>query len=81
MQPDVYTVQDIAATARVPERLVASLLARGEIRSVAAFAPAGQPVDPAFYAYVPQEEAVRVVRALAAGLPVAAPVPAGGLGR
>ena len=41
MPPDVYTAQDIAAAARVPERLVISLLARGEIRSVAAFAPAG----------------------------------------
>ena len=29
MPPDVYTALDIAAAARVPERLVASLLARG----------------------------------------------------
>jgi TonB family protein len=81
MQPDVYTALDIAAAARVPERLVVSLLARGEIRSLAAVAPSGRPIDPAFHGYVPQDEAVRVVRALAAGLPVAAPAPPGGLGR
>jgi len=81
MPPDVYTAQDIAAVARLPERLVVSLLARGEIRSVAAFAPAGVPIDPAFYAYVPQHEAVRAVRALKAGLPVAVPAGAGELGR
>jgi len=81
MQPDVYTVQDIAAAAGVPERLVAHLVARGEIRSVAALMPAGHPVDPGLYGYVSHEEAVRAVRALAAGLPVAMPVPAGTLGR
>jgi periplasmic protein TonB len=81
MQPDVYSAVDIAAAARVPERLVVSLLGRGEIRSVAAFVPSGHPVEPALYTYVPQAEAIRAVRALAAGLPVAAPVPAGALGR
>ena len=81
MPPDVYTAEDIAAAARVPERLVVSLLARGEIRSVAAFAAGGQPISPSFYEFVPHDEAVRAVRALAAGLPVAAPVPAGQLGR
>ena len=44
MPPDVYTAQDIAAAARVPEGLVTTLVARGEIRSVAALLPAGQPV-------------------------------------
>src|SRR5262245_38255993 len=44
MQPDVYTALDIAAAARVPERLVVSLLARGEIRSLAAIAPTERPI-------------------------------------
>lgn len=81
MQPDVYTARDIAAAARVPERLVATLIARGEIRSVASQLPAGHAVEPALYSFVGHEEAVRAVRALAAGLPVAVPVPAGSLGR
>ena len=68
MPPDVYTAQDIAAAARVPDRLVTSLLARGEIRSVAAFAAGGQAISPSFYDYVPHDEAVRAVRALAAGI-------------
>jgi TonB family protein len=81
MQTDVYTAQDIATAARVPERLVVTLIARGEIRSVAALLPAGHAVDPSHYGFVPHDEAVRAVRALAAGLPVAVPGPAGGLGR
>jgi protein TonB len=81
MQPDVYTAGDIAAAARVPERLVATLMARGEIQSIAAQVPAGQPVDLALYSFVAHDEAVRAVRALSAGLPVAVPAPAGGLGR
>lgn len=81
MPPDVYTAQDIAAAAGVPERLVASLLARGEIRSVASWLPAGHPVDPALYALVSHDEAVRAVGALASGLPVAVPAPANTLGR
>lgn len=81
MQPDVYTATDIAAAARVPEAWVEHLLARGEIRSVAALLPAGTPLDPDLVRYVPHEEAVRAVRALAAGLPVALPSAAGVLGR
>lgn len=81
MQPDVYTARDIAAAARLPERLVATLMTRGEIRSVAAFLPAGQPVDASLYNYVPHHEAVRAVRALKAGLPVALPAKVGDLGR
>jgi protein TonB len=81
MQPDVYTARDIAAAARVPERLVATLLARGEIRSVASQLPAGHDVDLSLYSFVAHDEAVRAVRALSAGLPVALPVPAGTLGR
>jgi TonB family protein len=81
MQPDVYTAADIAAAARVPERLVTTLMARGEIRSIAAQVPAGQSVDLALYSFVAHDEAVRAVRALSAGLPVAMPVPAGALGR
>lgn len=81
MQPDVYTARDIATAARVPERLVETLIARGEIRSVASQLPAGSSVAPALYSFVGHDEAVRAVRALAAGLPVALPSPTGGLGR
>jgi periplasmic protein TonB len=81
MPPDVYTAQDIAAAAGVPERLVANLLSRGEIRSVATSMPGGQTVDPDLYRFVSHDEAVRAVRALAAGQPVALPVPPGTLGR
>ena len=81
MQPDVYTARDIAAAARVPERLVATLLARGEIRSIASQLPAGHLVDATLYSFVAHDEAVRAVRALAEGLPVAVPVPVGSLGR
>ncbi|MDH4067274.1 MAG: hypothetical protein OEW19_22970, partial [Acidobacteriota bacterium] len=73
MQPDVYTAQDVAAAARVPEAWVESLLARGEIRSLAAELPAVVPLDPHLSRYISHEEAVRAVRALVAGLPVAAP--------
>jgi len=81
MPPDVYTAQDIAAAAKVSEAWVEHLVARGEIRSVAAFLPAGVPVDPALTRYVRHDEAVRAVRALSAGLPVALPSAAGALGR
>jgi TonB family protein len=81
MPPDVYTAQDIAAAARAPEAWVESLLARGEIRSVATFQPAGVPVEPRHAGFVPYDEAVRVVRALAAGLPVALPAAPGAWGR
>lgn len=79
MHPDVYTARDIAAASGVSEGWVESLLARGEIRSVAALSE--QPADPAFARYVPHDEAVRVVRALVAGSPVALPSTGGGLGR
>ena len=59
MQPDVYTARDIAAAARVPERLVATLLARGEIRSIASQLPAGHLVDATLYSFVAHDEAVR----------------------
>ncbi|MFN2447239.1 MAG: energy transducer TonB [Vicinamibacterales bacterium] len=64
---EVYTAREIAHAARVPERLVESLLARGEVRTVAAFLPDGVPLDPALDTFVPHQEAVRVVRALHAG--------------
>ncbi|MEZ5287048.1 MAG: energy transducer TonB [Vicinamibacterales bacterium] len=70
--PDVYTARDIAAAAGVSDAWVEYLLARGEIRSVAAELPAGAPIDPQLTAHVGGDEAVRAVRALAAGLPVAA---------
>jgi TonB family protein len=81
MTPDVYTAQDIAAAARVPDAWVEALLARGEIRSIAALLPAGVPIDPSLSAYVTRDEAVRAVRALQAGQPVALPAVAGSLGR
>ncbi|HQZ39553.1 MAG TPA: TonB family protein [Vicinamibacterales bacterium] len=71
MQPDVYTAQDVAAAARVPEAWVENLLARGEIRSLASELPAGAPLLRTFSNYISHDEAVRAVRALAAGLPVA----------
>jgi TonB family protein len=81
MQADVYTAQDIARAAHVGDAWVESLLARGVIRSVAAELPAGQVIDPDLTRFVSQGEAVRVVRALRAGLPVALPATAGALGR
>lgn len=67
---DVYTAAEIAAAARVSEPLVDSLIARGEIRTLEASLPAGTPVDPRLADFITHQEAVRVVRALAAGLPV-----------
>jgi TonB family protein len=60
---------------------VEHLIARGEIRSVAALLPAGQVFDPQLAHFVPHDEAVRAVRALSAGLPVAMPAAPGTLGR
>jgi len=81
MPPDVYTAQDIAAAARVAPTWVEHLIARGEIRSVAALLPAGEAFDPKLAHFVAHDEAVRAVRALAAGLPVALPSAPGDLGR
>jgi hypothetical protein len=77
----VFTARDIAAAAGVAEAWVEHLLARGEIRSVAALLPAGVPLDPALTRFVSHDEAVRAVRALSAGLPVALPCAGGVLGR
>ncbi len=81
MQPDVYTADDIARAAGVPETWVRQLLARGAIRSLAAELPSGAPITPSLTQFVSQAEAVRAVQALAAGLPVAQPVAPGDLGR
>lgn len=81
MEPDVYTAQDVANAARVPESWVEHLLARGEIRSLAAELPLGAPLQPHHDRYISHAEAVRAVRALASGLPVAAPGVGGVLGR
>ncbi|MDH4064889.1 MAG: TonB family protein [Acidobacteriota bacterium] len=81
MKPDVYTARDVAAAAHVPEAWVEYLLARGEIRSLVAELPAGAPIGPGFSAFISHHEAVRAVRALAAGLPVAAPGADGVLAR
>lgn len=64
---DVYTAREIARAAQVPERLVESLLARGEIATIASTLPAGAPIDPLLDRYVSHAEAVRVVRALRRG--------------
>lgn len=67
---DVYTTGDIAQVAGVPEAQVEALLARGEIRSISAFLPAGVSLDPKLDRFIPHIEAVRVVQALKAGQPV-----------
>jgi periplasmic protein TonB len=67
--PEVYTPREIALASGVPESRVRALLDRGDIDSVAAFLPTD--ADPGWRGYVPHAEAVRVVRALRAGDPVA----------
>jgi len=73
--PDVYTARDIAQAAGVPESRVLQLVARGEIRSIAAQLPLA--TEPALGAFVVHDEAVRAVRALKSGNTVAV---AGALG-
>ncbi|MCC7124076.1 MAG: energy transducer TonB [Acidobacteria bacterium] len=79
--PDVYSARDIAAAARVAETWVTHLIARGEIRSIGAQLPAAPPPAPHLFRFVAHDEAVRAVRALAAGLPVALPASPGAMGR
>lgn len=67
---DVYTAADIAKVAGVPDAQVEALFARGEIRSISSFLPAGITLDPKLDRFIPHAEAVRVVRALKAGHPV-----------
>jgi protein TonB len=66
--PDVYTARDIAQAAGVPEARVQQLVARGEIRSIAAQLPIA--VDPELGGFVSHNEAVRAVRALKQGTAV-----------
>jgi protein TonB len=68
LPPDVYTARDIAAAAGVSDARVLDLLARGEIRSVAAQSPWGGQAELADF--VAHAEAVRAVRALKAGTTV-----------
>lgn len=68
LPPDVYTARDIAAAAGVSDTRVLDLLARGEIRSVAAQSPWGGQAELADF--VAHDEAVRAVRALKAGTTV-----------
>jgi protein TonB len=75
--PDVYTARDIAQAAGVSESRVEQLLARGEIRSIAAQLPIAAPTaqsprggDPGLTSFVAHDEAVRAVRALKQGSPV-----------
>jgi protein TonB len=63
--PDVYTARDIAQAAGVSEARVLQLVARGEIRSIAAQLPIAS--DPALETFVAHGEAVRAVRALKQG--------------
>ena len=63
--PDVYTARDIAQAAGVPEDRVLQLVARGEIRSIAAQLPIA--ADPDLAWFVAHDEAVRAVRALKQG--------------
>jgi TonB family protein len=62
--PDVYSASEIAAAAGTTEARVEFLIGRGEIRSV---------VTPDGAQFVSHDEAVRTVRALRAGVPVAVP--------
>jgi protein TonB len=73
--PDVYTARDIAQAAGVSEARVLQLVARGEIRSIAAQLPIAS--DPALATFVAHHEAVRAVRALKQGSTVSV---AGSLG-
>jgi protein TonB len=72
--PDVYTPRDIAAAAGVAESQVRSLMAAGQIRTLAALLPGAGPRK--WAEFVPHHEAVRVVRALASGDMISA-APAG----
>lgn len=63
--PDVYSARDIAQAAGVSEARVLQLVARGEIRSVAAQLPIAS--DPQLGGFVAHAEAVRAVRALKQG--------------
>ena len=64
-QQDVYTARDIAQAAGVSSERVLQLVARGEIRSIAAQLPIA--ADPHLGAFVAHDEAVRAVRALRHG--------------
>jgi protein TonB len=75
---DVYSARDIAAAAGVAESRVQALLARGEIRSIAAQLPIAG--DASLAGLVAHGEAVRAVKALRKGTMVAVPG-ALGLGR
>ena len=68
LPPDVYTARDVAEAGGVSEARVLELLARGEIRSVAAQLAIGGQAELADF--VAQHEAVRAVRALKAGTAV-----------
>jgi periplasmic protein TonB len=81
MPADVYSATDIAAAAQVPETWVQHLISRGEIRSLGSQLPPSARLDPVLFQLVGHDEAVRAVRALAAGLPVALPSVPGRLGR
>lgn len=70
---EVYSAREIATAAGVPEGLVASLVARGEVRTVASALPTGAPIEPGLDAFIPHHEAVRVVRALRSGHVVGTP--------
>jgi TonB family protein len=67
---DVFSPREIAAAAGVSEADVRARLARGQIRSILAFLPAGVPADPRLDELIPRSEALRTVRALVAGEPM-----------
>lgn len=75
---DVYSARDIAAAAGVAESSVQAMIARGEIRSIAAQLPIAG--DASLAEFVAHGEAVRAVKALRKGSLVAVPG-ALGLGR
>ena len=65
VRTDVFTARDIAQAAGVSEARVLQLVARGEIRSIAAQLPIAS--DPKLGSFVAHDEAVRAVRALKQG--------------
>jgi TonB family protein len=68
---DVYNARDIAAAAGVSESRILSLIARGEIRSIATQLPIAG--DASLGRFIAHDEAVRAVKALRKGSVVAAP--------
>jgi TonB family protein len=81
MLPEVYSARDVAAAAGVSDTRVESLIAHGEIRTLAAELPPGLPMSADLGAFISHQEAVRAVRALVRGRSPVIPDAHGGPGR